>query len=100
VKVDALFKKKAQPARIKPGGLSKEQESSIRDEFLTAMDPLGERATSYFRHFEVNGKHRFWLLPACETYADLPIEKMQAVLRFRAWFVAEIKKHQMDELQM
>lgn len=98
--VSQMFKRK-QPARNpRPGRLTREQADFIEQEFLAAMEPLGQKATEYFRHFMVNGRHRFWLLPSCETYADLPIEKMQAVLKYKAWFVAEISKQELDEIPM
>lgn len=98
--VSSMFKRKQPARKVKPGGLSQAQVDFIEQEFLAAMEPLGQKATEYFRHFTVNGRCRFWLLPASETYADLPIEKMQAVLKYKTWFVAEINKQELDELPM
>lgn len=96
--INDAFKRKQPARKPKPGGLTQAQADAIEQEFLEAMEPLGQKATEYFRHFIVNGKHRFWLLPAVETYADLPLEKMQAVLKYKNWFVSEIAKQELDDL--
>lgn len=98
--VSEMFKRKQPARKVIPGGLTQAQVDFIEHEFLEAMKPLGPLATQYFRHFVVNGRHRWWLLPSSETYEDLPIEKMQAVLKYKAWFIAEISKQELDALPM
>lgn len=94
--INDTFKRKQPARKPKPGGLSQAEADRIEQEFLAAMEPLGEKADQFFRHFIVNGKHRFWLLPAVETYRDLPVEKMLAVLKYKNWFLSEIAKQELD----
>jgi len=98
--VSAMFKAKARPARPRPGGMSREQADAIHKEFDEAMAPLGIRATEYFSGFTVNGQKRTWLLPSVETYEDVPIEKKAYVLRFKAFFLAEIAKQETDNVTL
>lgn len=95
--VNDLFARK-KPARRKPGRLSQAEADRIEAEFLAAMEPLGQKATEYFRCFSINGLHRFWLLPSVELYSDLSVERMAYVLRYRDWFVSEISKQQLDSI--
>lgn len=86
------------PARRKPGGLSQEEAERIEREFTTAMEPLGQKATEYFRCFDLNGKRYFLILPAVETYEDIPIEKKAYILKYKSYFVSEISKVELDEM--
>lgn len=95
--VGDLFKKK-QPVRRKPSGLSQAEADRIEQEFLAAMEPLGQKAVEFFRSFDLNGKRFFWLLPACEGVEQISIEKMRYVLRYRDWFVKEISKVELDSM--
>ena len=62
------------------------------------MEPLGEKANQFFRNFTVNGKKRCWILPSCEDFRDVPLEKMMYVLKYKDWFVQEISKQVLDEM--
>lgn len=95
--VNELFKRKQPARRVKPGGLTKAQENQIQADFAALIEPIGEKATIYFRKFVVNQKEREWLLPT-ESWQDVPVEKMQYVLKYGAYFVAEIKKVELDDV--
>lgn len=96
--VNDLFARKKPARKQRPGGLTQIEADRIEAEFMATMEPLGQKATEYFRNFTINDQHRFWLLPSCETYRELPIEKQIYVLRYRDWFVKEISKVVLDEL--
>lgn len=96
--VSAMFKRKQPARKVIPGGLTQAQADFIEQEFLAAMEPLGQKATEYFRHFAVNGKFRSWILPCVEDYTDIPLEKKQYVLKYKDWFVQEIAKQVIDDV--
>lgn len=97
MKVAELFPRKSAPKKDR-GGLTPGQAAAIEKEFAVLMEPLDQKATEFFRNFLINGKHRFWLLPSCETWRDLPFEKMQHVLAYKHWYVTEISKVELDEI--
>lgn len=94
----SLALKNNRPVRRKSSGLTQVEADRIEAEFMAAMEPLGERATQYFRGFTLNSKHYFWLLPSYETYQELPIEKQAYVLRYKSYFLSEIAKVELDAI--
>lgn len=91
-----MFRKK-HPARSDPDGMTLVEELSIHERFDAAMEPLGQKATEYFRGFVLNnGKRRAWILPSIEDYRDVPVEKKAFVLKYREWFLSEIAKQELD----
>ena len=67
-----------------------------RELLLQELDGLKEQASIYFRNFEINGVRRHWLLPN-EILADLhDPEKVECVIRYMAWFKAQIARVEMD----
>lgn len=98
MKVSQLFPKKARPARLRPGGMTQAQAEAITAEFIALFKPVWQQATVYFRGFEVNDNKRSWILPSVEDYTDVPVEKMVYVLKYRDWFLAEVKKAITDDV--
>lgn len=98
MKLSQLYPKKSSAPKKSRGGLTPEQAAAIEQEFNALMEPLDEKATQFFRCFSVNGKLRFWLLPSCETWRDLPFEKMKNVLAYKNWYVTEISKVELDSI--
>lgn len=97
MKLAELFPKKS--ARKKPpGGLTQAQADAIEKEFLDAFLPLEPKATQYFRHFTVNGKTRWFLLPSVETIRDMSVERMQWILKYTGYFQKEVAAVEIDDI--
>lgn len=97
--VNSMFKRKSPGPRVRVGAT--QLEAATIKEFTELMEPLGQKATEYFRSFQLNGgAYRVWLLPSHETWQDLPIDKQRFVLRYKDWFVGEISKQELDELKI
>lgn len=100
MKVAELFPRKSAPKKDR-GGLTPGQAVAIEKEFAVLMEPLDQKATEYFRGFQLNGgQYRFWILPNCETWRDISIEHQRFVLRYKEWFVSEIQKQELDKIPM
>lgn len=88
MKFAEMFPRKSPGPRKRVGAT--QQEAAALAEFRETFGPVAAKAKQYFEHPIINGKCRFWLLNT-EDYDDLPHDKIVYVLKYKQWFLSEIK---------
>lgn len=94
--VNDLFAKKPRPKQNRAGAVTAQQKAAL-EEFRATFGPVADKAKQYFEAPCINGKQRYWLLPS-EDYDDLPVEKMQYVIKYKQWFLNEVNKVELDAI--